>query len=294
MYSIAMVSRLTGLNASTIRTWERRYNLLEVDREANGRRSYTDSQVERLRQLGRLVAQGHAISDLARMPLSALESVTLPAAAPRVQTASPYFEKLLEAFLRQDFGAFRRGLGEALVFLEPLEAVEQVISPMLGEIGRLWAVGQTTVFAEHLATAITKQLVLMAAGSRRNSQSSLRAIFTTLDGDGHEMGSLLAWYLALNVGVDAIFLGPSLPTDEILLGAETLSADVIMLSLVRRDDDNRDVRQIEALRRKLSRGEIWLGAAPDHPVHELSDRTGVETFVSYTDFASSLSAATRR
>ncbi|MEM6731288.1 MAG: MerR family transcriptional regulator [Myxococcota bacterium] len=58
----------SGVPASTIRTWERRYGALGASRgEAGGHRRYSEDQIERLKLLKRGVNEGDAIRSLARM-----------------------------------------------------------------------------------------------------------------------------------------------------------------------------------------------------------------------------------
>lgn len=65
LYSIGAVSRLTGLTDHTIRVWERRYAAVVTARAANGRRQYTEADVQKLSLLKRLTDQGISIGRIA-------------------------------------------------------------------------------------------------------------------------------------------------------------------------------------------------------------------------------------
>ena len=54
---IRTVSILTGVNAVTIRAWERRYGLITPQRTPKGHRLYTHQDVERIRQIVALLKQ---------------------------------------------------------------------------------------------------------------------------------------------------------------------------------------------------------------------------------------------
>jgi DNA-binding transcriptional MerR regulator len=71
-YRIGAVSRLTGLPANTIRTWERRHDAVQPQRSQGGGRLYSDDDIERLQLLKELSAQGHAIGELAPLSTEAL------------------------------------------------------------------------------------------------------------------------------------------------------------------------------------------------------------------------------
>jgi DNA-binding transcriptional MerR regulator len=63
-YQIGTVSSLTGIDAHTIRAWERRYGAIKPMRSESGRRLYSDETVERLQLLKGLVDCNEAISTI--------------------------------------------------------------------------------------------------------------------------------------------------------------------------------------------------------------------------------------
>ena len=67
-YQIGTVSSLTGIDAHTIRAWERRYGAIKPMRSDSGRRLYSDETVERLQLLKGLVDCSEAISKIAALP----------------------------------------------------------------------------------------------------------------------------------------------------------------------------------------------------------------------------------
>jgi DNA-binding transcriptional MerR regulator len=65
LYGIGAVSRLTGLTDHTIRVWERRYSAVVTAKAPNGRRQYTEADVQKLALLKLLTERGVAISRIA-------------------------------------------------------------------------------------------------------------------------------------------------------------------------------------------------------------------------------------
>jgi DNA-binding transcriptional MerR regulator len=65
LYGIGAVARLTGLTDHTIRVWERRYSAVVTARAANGRRQYTEADVQKLGLLKLLTDHGISISRVA-------------------------------------------------------------------------------------------------------------------------------------------------------------------------------------------------------------------------------------
>ena len=51
LYPIGTVSELTGVNAITLRAWERRYSLFEPVRKASGHRLYTQQHIDLINRI---------------------------------------------------------------------------------------------------------------------------------------------------------------------------------------------------------------------------------------------------
>lgn len=58
LLTITAVARETGLSPDTLRVWERRYGFPKPLRNSSGRRGYPQEQIDRLRQIKRLVDAG--------------------------------------------------------------------------------------------------------------------------------------------------------------------------------------------------------------------------------------------
>ena len=75
MYRSGAAARLAGLPVETLRIWERRYSLSDVERSERGQRLYSAEQVARLGLLKQLVDQGHAIGVLAGLGREQLQAM---------------------------------------------------------------------------------------------------------------------------------------------------------------------------------------------------------------------------
>ncbi|MEN0060957.1 MAG: MerR family transcriptional regulator [Myxococcota bacterium] len=71
-FNIAAVAELTGIPAETLRTWERRYGVVNPERTPGGQRRYSNEEVDRLCLIAQLVESGSRISTLAKLELAEL------------------------------------------------------------------------------------------------------------------------------------------------------------------------------------------------------------------------------
>jgi DNA-binding transcriptional MerR regulator len=89
VYKIGVVSRKTGLSASTLRLWEGQYGLLQPARSKGGTRLYSESDVERIVYVRHLVRErGYPLDAIADVIGEA--SSRLPSAVDRVALENIY------------------------------------------------------------------------------------------------------------------------------------------------------------------------------------------------------------
>ncbi|MDA9256559.1 MerR family transcriptional regulator [Pseudomonadales bacterium] len=75
--TIGAVANLTGVPSHTLRKWESRHSIVVPDRSDSGRRFYNNSHVHRLLLVKRLMSEGHALGELARLGTDGLENLSL-------------------------------------------------------------------------------------------------------------------------------------------------------------------------------------------------------------------------
>lgn len=75
LYGIGTVARLTRVRPETLRIWERRYGLGASHKSEKGRRLYTQTDLEHLQIVVRLVEQGYRIGEIAAMERKTLEAI---------------------------------------------------------------------------------------------------------------------------------------------------------------------------------------------------------------------------
>jgi DNA-binding transcriptional MerR regulator len=93
-YQIGTVSTLTGIDAHTIRAWERRHGAIKPSRTSTGRRRYDDATIERLQLLKALVDCQEPIGTIADLPDADLRArleklADLGSASPRKPGPTP-------------------------------------------------------------------------------------------------------------------------------------------------------------------------------------------------------------
>lgn len=278
-YNIAAVERDTGLSKDVLRMWERRYGFPTPERDGNGDRLYSAEQVGRLRLIKRLMDQGHRPGKLIATPyeeLAALAPRRLAAAPALQEEPSPELDELIELVRRHDGGAYLQSMQQRLARQGLQHFVQDTVAPLALRIGEAWELGTLQVFEEHLFTELTKRLLRQAITALPTG-SRPRILLTTLPGEQHLLGLLMAEALFALEGAECIPLGTQMPLVDIGRAAEAHRADVVGLSF----SANFPLRQLPGLLTQLRATlpesiELWIGGrgvlhvAPPLGVHRLA------------------------
>lgn len=287
--NIAAVERETGLSKDTLRVWERRYGFPQPLRDANDERVYPIEQVEKLRIIRRLMDQGLRPGKIVAMPLEELVAC-LGAEGVPAGTGADYrveVEEVLALIRKHQAIALREHLGMALLRLGLKQFVIEVVAQLNVAVGLEWAQGRIAIFEEHLYTEQIQHLLRHAIGSMPQASGRPRVLLTTLPGEEHQIGLLMAHACMAVEGVQCISLGVQTPAREIVHAARAHSADVVGLSFSEVMKLNQATKAIKELRAQLDPNvDLWAGGALWKRARQPLE--GVRTIASLDDVSKTL------
>ena len=107
----------------------------------------------------------------------------------------------------------------------------EVFQPVLVEVGDRWEAGTLSVAHEHLAAEVTASLISeLAQRVRREPEGGRLAIVSCSPGERHCIGGqMLSGLLEAN-GWEVLFLGATLPAEDLVSLADSEVPDVVALS----------------------------------------------------------------
>ncbi len=243
-FPIRKLSERTGVAATTLRAWERRYGLLRPKRTPKGHRLYNNNDVQLVTRVLSMLKDGHAISEVARQVLET-ESQDSNNSIVEVSTESEirnqgrrggdtqwtaYIERFLRAVEEFNPQGLDAVYNEASS-LYPIDLVSQhLIEPMLKSLGDRWVIRDSGIAEEHFFLAWLRNKLgarLHHASSQANGSV---IVVACLPGDRHEIGSLLFSLAALGRGYKVVYLGGDMPLDPIFPVVERSEARGVVLS----------------------------------------------------------------
>lgn len=244
--TIQAASIRSGLSPHVIRIWERRYEALTPTRTGTNRRMYCADEIERLTLLRELTENGHRIGNIAKLekseletllkqtlerPSSATASFTVDATTP-LETEADFVILCLEAAKGYDADRLRRLLHRARILFGQRCTVHKVICPLIQKVGESWQAGDIRPSHEHICTSVVREILMTPVPGSQVAASAPEVVISTPVGEVHELGALLVASSARDLGWRVTYLGPNLPTEEIVACARARKARAVALSVV--------------------------------------------------------------
>lgn len=272
MYSIKAITTLTGLPAETLRAWERRYAGITPARSDNGRRQYSQQDLEKLTLLAQLTRNGHTISKIAGLNCEALHNLQQSQALHK-NTLHPLLDQIVEAVMDYRIDHCEQLLKRALVASEPLEYARDILLPALKKIGELWHEEKLSIAQEHMFTCCVNRIVLSMVNNLHNGSTNRPTmLFATPSGEPHECGILLGCLLAATLQYRCYFLGANLPGKDIVEATYHLQSDIIVIGMVKTPPEQTTIEQLRviATAHETEASTIWIGGSGATYCHEQS------------------------
>ncbi len=235
---IGAVARRTGVAVATLRAWESRYGVLQPYRSDGGHRLYSEDDIDRVLAVLRLTAQGWSVGAAAasitaeRSPSRLGLVVESPETADDTPRRDPTTQRLHESLARAvrtfDAVGAEESLDEAIARLGVAYALEDVVMPMLRDLGEGWEDDPALIAAEHFATnTLRPRLHRLLSGAR--SASAPSCIAAAPDHEDHELGVLAAAAVASDLGFRVTYLGSRTPASALERSVATIRPDVVLI-----------------------------------------------------------------
>lgn len=228
-FRIRAVAVLSGVPAATLRAWERRYGVPTPRRTASAYRLYTADDVEQVRRLRTLVEQGVSPSEAAqKLRAAPCRELALPEGA-LVEATEVARCHLLEAAIRFDAPQLDAELARLSLLFDAVSLYEQIVSPLLVEVGRRWSEGTLSVAHEHFLSERLEAATRGALKMLERSEGPL-VLLACLDREQHVLGMLGAALRLAASGARVVVLGARTPPEAVAEAVAALAPRLVGLS----------------------------------------------------------------
>lgn len=256
-FSIQFVAKITGINAHTIRAWEKRYQAVVPTRSDTGKRLYNQDNVERLKKLNELVKLGNSISDIAKLDdqnLSEMYKKYVGESGSKNETSvvkkpeidiNTTLQHLVIALRSYKLDIISHELEKVKQALGPREFALNLLSPLLSEVGELVDNGIINIAQEHSLSAILKFHIghMLYKHLESKNKMDVSIGISTPAGELHEFGIMIAALLCSYYNINFYYLGPNMPTESLAESCNQIGVKHLILGVSRvyHTDPSRDL-----------------------------------------------------
>ncbi len=227
VFPIRTVSTLTGVNAITLRAWERRYGLVKPIRTAGGHRVYTRADIDSIHGILAMLENGVAIGRVRdALPVR-------PTAEKRGRDKGNwerYREQMAAAIAQFDEGRLEELYNELLSLHSMDQVTRDALMPMLRMLGERWQTAVGAIAEEHFLGIFLRNKLGARFHHRGPGATGPKLVLACLPGELHEIGILLFSLAAHDHGFRLVLLGADMPLAELGYAARRSQANAIVLS----------------------------------------------------------------
>lgn len=280
-YPIRTVSALTGINPITLRTWERRYHLIEPVRTPKGHRLYTKEHIAMLSRVVELLERGIPIS---RITYAAITEDNATAVTQEQLFWRRMIERMIGAISKFNESVLENTYNEAMS-LYPIETVtKKLLLPMLEKLGRRWESGEGTIAEEHFFGVYLRNKLGARFHHKKRLENAPTFVTACIPGERHEIGLLLFALSAYDNGYRCILLGADIPLAELPKAVTQSGSNGIVLSASLVEDPAALEKELGELVMNTS-VPVFIGGFGSLIHKELIEKTGAIPLGAEFDFS---------
>ncbi|MBH0191223.1 MAG: cobalamin B12-binding domain-containing protein [Nitrospira sp.] len=278
-HRIHRVAKLTGLSRAVIRVWERRHGLVKPLRSANRYREYTDEDIALLRFLKEELDRGQTIGVLALEGRDALLERMRLTSLPKKEELTPHknlLDELVSCLDPLDKLRFEQKLNGAVAVIPFDEAVQRILLPLQRRVGELWHEDRLSIAVEHYVTKFLQQKLFSVMNQLPVNEFGPRVLIACPEGEFHELGAQAVAYLAAARGCHIYYLGSNLPLTDLQTFCESITPDLVLLSLTESRSDEMARRLLHQLQPIALRWPVAMGGQGAEVLEHLLEHGKVE------------------
>jgi DNA-binding transcriptional MerR regulator len=227
--SIKELESLSGIKAHTLRIWEQRYGILKPERTDTNIRYYNNDDLKRILNISLLNHNGYKISKIAEY---SYEQLLLEAEKflNDFTKESYQIENLTLCLMDLDDDRFEKTVNSSIIHFGFENTIEKILFPFLRQMGNMWQVGMINPAQEHYISNLIRQKLIVGIDklSPNPIQQPKTILFFLPNDELHEMGLLYTNFLCKSKGHKCIYLGQSVPFEDIVALCKTTKPDKII------------------------------------------------------------------
>lgn len=239
LFNLKAVVQGTGVSATTLRAWERRYGILQPNRSGSNYRLYSERDIALIRWLKTHIEGGLSISqaiglyygnpptDLIEPPPPSTNGYTSLIPLPYLTSARA---KLMEACLHFDEPQADTLLNQLFAHYSIENVLCEVMQPTLMSLGKLVLAGDINKTVGYFALEYARRKTMALLDAQPVNVDAPLVISGCAPREKHDLDILLFSLFLKSTGWRLLYLGQNVPLVDLRAALETLKPVMVVLS----------------------------------------------------------------
>lgn len=215
-FDIHDLELLSGIKAHTIRIWEKRYDFLDPERKSRQVRVYSIEHLKKMLNAKMLYENGYKISKIAAYTQEEIKEKCLEIS--RTKNSDEYsINTFIISMFTLDESLFNRAYNALSENRSFFDIYVSIFLPALDRVGVLWQLDSIRPAHEHFISVLIYQKIVKHLDALPQAPEEYDQVYVLFlpDGEIHELGLMFVNYHLRSIGKKTIFLGTSIPTDDL-------------------------------------------------------------------------------
>jgi MerR family transcriptional regulator, light-induced transcriptional regulator len=258
-YSIRDLEQLSGIKAHTLRIWEQRYDILKPDRTDTNIRFYDDKDLKLVLNIALLKDHGYKISEISKMEADEMSKEVM-SISDKQMNYPDQIHALTISMLDLDEERFEKIVSTNTLQFGFENMMVNIIYPFLSRIGTLWITGSIGPAQEHFISNLIRQKLIVAIDGQLPSlrQGAKKYLMYLPEGEMHEISLLFGNYIVRSRQNKVIYLGQSLPFNELAFACQMHKPDYIFTVITSVPGQDEIQRYVYKLAKEFPDSKILL------------------------------------
>ncbi|RIV27661.1 MerR family transcriptional regulator [Fibrisoma montanum] len=231
-YSIKDLEQLSGIKAHTLRIWEQRYNIITPKRTDTNIRTYDDQDLKLVLNISLLKDHGYKISEISKLSVEEMYREVIKISDKQLNYPDQ-IHALTISMIDLDEERFEKIVSTNILQFGFENTMIHIVYPFLSRIGTLWVTGSIGPAQEHFITNLIRQKIIVAIDGQVSKQrpNGKKYMLFLPEGELHEISLLFANYIIRARYNKVIYLGQSLPFNELVFAYNVHRPDYIFTAI---------------------------------------------------------------
>jgi DNA-binding transcriptional MerR regulator len=231
--TINQLQAYSGIKAHTIRIWEKRYDLLQPQRNGCNIRGYTLNQVDVFLDIVFLNKNGYKISRLVGMTEAEIEQ-KMALLTDGDSLADKALKSLIIAYLKEDLDEIERLVDYCINMHSPALVVKCILLPFVERTDLLWGdYRKFTTIEKVVFEILHRKLLHIIEGNSIHCDSDRTAILAMIPSENNSLSLLFAHYFLAESGTKCIVINEA-GIDDLEAVVKKFKTNLIVTTLCRK------------------------------------------------------------